>query len=256
VSANDRVHVPRQGLRAAFELLLNDIGHFDVIAELRWPANLIAPSAMSAGQLSVLLLTIHDHRDLYTIDGNSCYWYAFTVMEVIRLKFGAQETRGPAFKDRSKALTKMNVGTAADIEEVGLLYDTNWADCMEKARKREDAVRANEENIRTRIDTEQKLAQETARRERAEKERERAEKERERAEKEQELAAKKQERAEKERERAEKERERAEKEQELAAKKQEWAEKERERAEADRDRERKRAEALATELEALRKMHK
>ena len=137
VSADDCVWVPYKGLKKAFDsLVLKKMGGSNVVSELYWPSNEISLPAMSVMQLAVLLRTIHDHRDQYAANSHSCYWYAFTVMEVIRLKFGAHEEKGPAFGDRSRFLgKKMDVDD--DTNAVSTLYDVRWADWMKKVKKRE-----------------------------------------------------------------------------------------------------------------------
>jgi hypothetical protein len=45
------------------------------------------PPQMSAAQLAVLLMAVYACNDQYAANGNSCYWYMFAVMEIIRTKF-------------------------------------------------------------------------------------------------------------------------------------------------------------------------
>jgi hypothetical protein len=55
---------------------------------------------MSAAQLAILLRAVHAYNDQYAANGNSCYWYVFVVMEIIRTvlkdskqSYGAQMLR-------------------------------------------------------------------------------------------------------------------------------------------------------------------
>src|ERR1700733_7198429 len=56
---------------------------------------------MSAVQLAVLLRAVHAYNDQYTANGNSCYWYVFGVMEIIRTKFAAVPMECSALSERS-----------------------------------------------------------------------------------------------------------------------------------------------------------
>jgi hypothetical protein len=85
--------------------------------------------------LAILLSAVHAYNDQYAANGNSCYWYVYTVMEVIRTKFVAVQTEGSAFSERFMFAKKMN--GEGDVDAVRKLYDTEWAKCIEQARHRE-----------------------------------------------------------------------------------------------------------------------
>ena len=135
VDADDRVRVPENGLKANLELFaLSEFGRHNEVCTLHWPRE-NSPPQMSAAQLAVLLSAVHAYNDQYAANGNSCYWYAYTVMEVIRTKFVAVQTEGSAFAERSMfARKKMDV--EGDVEAVSKLYDTEWAKCSEQAQQR------------------------------------------------------------------------------------------------------------------------
>jgi len=209
---------------------------------------------MSAAQLATLLSAVHAYNDQYAANGNSCYWYTYTVMEVIRTKFVAVQTEGSAFAERSMFARK-KMGVEGDVEAVSKLYDTEWAKCAEQAQKRvvstvnwyfanfgesdvsQDSIRVNEENAN---------AAGAAHKDRmakieAEEGRKQAEAGRKQAEQELEREAIRRKQEEDRRKQAEVEREREKR----------RAEREKERAE----REKERAERLEAELRALRENH-
>jgi hypothetical protein len=90
---------------------------------------------MSVAQLAVLLRAIHDHSKQYLANSNSCYWYAFTVVEVICSKFSAVQTNGTAFSERG-VYKKWKPDIENAIGTVSLLYDAAWGKCTERAQKR------------------------------------------------------------------------------------------------------------------------
>jgi hypothetical protein len=90
---------------------------------------------MSAAQLTVLLSAVHAYNDQYAANGNSCYWYAYTAMEVIRTKFSAVQTKGSVFSEKSTFVRK-KMDVEGDVEAVGNLHDTEWAKCAGQAQHR------------------------------------------------------------------------------------------------------------------------
>jgi hypothetical protein len=84
VDADDRVRVPQNGLKANLEVfVLGEFGRHNEVCTLHWPHE-NSPPQMSAAQLAALLSAVHAYNDQYAANGNSCYWYAYTVMEVIQ----------------------------------------------------------------------------------------------------------------------------------------------------------------------------
>jgi len=109
---------------------LSEFGQHNEVCTLHWPHD-SSLSPMSAAQLAVLLSAVHAYNDQYAANGDSCYWYVYTVMEVIRSKFVAVQMEGrlaSAFSERSMfARKKMDV--EGNVEAVRKLYDTKWAKC-------------------------------------------------------------------------------------------------------------------------------
>jgi hypothetical protein len=109
-------------------------GKHNEISALTWPHGTSQPK-MTVAQLAVLLRAIHDHSKNYTANSNSCYWYAFTVVEVIRGKFPAVQTNGPAFAERGEYM-KWKPDLENAVQTVSLLYDAAWKKCAEQAQER------------------------------------------------------------------------------------------------------------------------
>ena len=121
VDADDRVRVPQNGLKANLELFtLSKFGRHNEVCMLHLEHAYSTPQ-MSVAQLAVLLSAIHAYNEWYAANSNSCYWYAYTVMEVICTKFVAVQLEGSAFSWRS-----MFVRKKMDVE--GELK--RWASCM------------------------------------------------------------------------------------------------------------------------------
>jgi|SRR5882724_7959017 len=133
VPADDNVWVPEKGGEATLcKWVFHEHGKYRIVSQLTWADS---QPTMSAAQLSILLRAIHEHSQFYHAKSNSCYWFAFTIMEVIRGKFPGIHTEGPAFKDRGEYL-----GWSADLEDavatVSGLYDAAWVECAGQAQRR------------------------------------------------------------------------------------------------------------------------
>jgi hypothetical protein len=90
---------------------------------------------MSVAQFAVLLRAIHDHSKQYIADSNSCYWHAFTVVEVIHSKFSAVQTNGTAFSERG-VYKKWKPDLEDAVQTVSKLYDAAWEKCAARAQER------------------------------------------------------------------------------------------------------------------------
>src|ERR1700733_4770316 len=118
VDADDCVRIPQNGLKANLELFtLSEFGRHNEVCTLRWPHDGSLPP-MSVAQLTVLLSAVHAYNDQYAANCNSCYWYAYTAMEIIRTKFSAVQTKGSVFCERSMFMRK-KMDLEGDVEAVG-----------------------------------------------------------------------------------------------------------------------------------------
>jgi hypothetical protein len=115
--------------------VLGKFGRYNEVCTLHWPHEK-SPPQMSVAQLVALLGAVHAYNNQYPTNGNSCYWFAYTIMKVIHTKFMVVQMEGSAFAERSMfARGKMDV--EGDIEAVSKLYDTEWANCIEQVQQRE-----------------------------------------------------------------------------------------------------------------------
>ena len=124
VNALDRVLVPRLGLEACLNTLVLELfADVNEVCALHWPN--AEASHMTAAELSVILIAAHMSGGQYSANGNSCYWFAYNVMELIRTKFGVVQTEGPAFAERSK-IAKMRMDIQHDVDTIGECYEAEW----------------------------------------------------------------------------------------------------------------------------------
>ena len=131
VTANDRVCVPRDGGRAFLDaLVFQEHGIHNIVCTLSWP-NANSPR-MSAAQLAVLLRTVNKHNGFYKLDSHSCYWYAYTVAEVIRRQFQPVQTEGAVFGDRGKYFC-LKPSLEDSVNAVIASYDEAWTALVQRA---------------------------------------------------------------------------------------------------------------------------
>ena len=135
VSADDRVWVALGGGRFCLDALTRrEFGDHDPVCTLSW-TNADMPPHMNAAQLAVLLRVVNQHSKVYKLGSNSCYWYAYTVAEVIRRHFGAVQTECARFSDRGKYRgVKPNLEDA--VEDVFALYKDAWTAVVQEAEQR------------------------------------------------------------------------------------------------------------------------
>jgi hypothetical protein len=135
VPADDSVWVPQAGSKACLDLYtFSTHGEHNEICTLTWQDENLEPK-MSVAQLAVLLRAIHGHSKQYIADSNSCYWHAFTVVEVIRGKFSAVQTNGTAFSERGM-YKRWKPDLEDAVQTVSQLYDAAWEKCVVQAQER------------------------------------------------------------------------------------------------------------------------
>jgi len=135
VTADDRVWVAHGGRRTYLDFLtFHEFGDHNLVCTLFWP-NPDLPPHMTAVQLEVLLRVVNQHSKMYKLSSNSCYWYAYTVAEVIYRHFRAMQTECDLFRDRGTYIgLKLNLEDA--VNAVIVSYEDAWTAVVQEAEQR------------------------------------------------------------------------------------------------------------------------
>jgi hypothetical protein len=103
--------------------------------------------SMTLAQLAILLKVVSNHSVEYDLK-YQCYWYAYTVWEVIRTHFDGTVTNDELEHKRGKYLGKV-VRKEDSVGEVTTAFDSEWRTyCDQENKEREDAREAAREAIR------------------------------------------------------------------------------------------------------------
>jgi hypothetical protein len=136
VRANDRIFIPGTGAPSLDRFQKQLSKRYDALCTM----TLVKP--MSLAQLAVLLQTFNQHSAHYNPLTYQCYWYAYTVWEVVRLEFGGIVTENK-LQDRRGKYKRVNVRHQDSVEAIIEMYTNAWrALCEEELR-----MRQNEEEV-------------------------------------------------------------------------------------------------------------
>ncbi|KIM81638.1 hypothetical protein PILCRDRAFT_498291 [Piloderma croceum F 1598] len=146
VWANDKVFIP--GTRR-FQSLDRYKKHLGEQYDSLCTVTLNAP--MSLAQLAVLLQAVYQHSVHYQLLTYQCYWYAYTVWEILRKEFGGAVSQNKLEDKRGKYMG-VNIRREDSVEAITNAYKSAWvAFCNEETRTRqqaEDIIRQAEERGR------------------------------------------------------------------------------------------------------------
>jgi hypothetical protein len=79
---------------------------------------------MSLAQLAVLLQTFNKHSAHYNPLTYQCYWYAYTIWEVLRIEFGGIVTENK-LQDRRGKYKRVNVRREDSVEAIIEMYTSS-----------------------------------------------------------------------------------------------------------------------------------
>jgi hypothetical protein len=140
VWANDRIRVPgttdSHSLESYKKFLKKN--QYDALCTV----TLSLP--MSVAQLAVLLRAVYRHSVQYNLRKYQCYWYAYTVWEILRREYGGQVSQNK-FEDRRGKYMGVKIMREDSVEAITEAYKKEWkAFCDEENRTRqqwEDLIR-------------------------------------------------------------------------------------------------------------------
>jgi hypothetical protein len=134
VPADDRIFVPGTQQFRSLERHKKLLGQkFDALCTI----TLRAP--MSLAQLAVLLKAVHQHSVDYDTLTYQCYWYAYTVWEIMRKEFDGDVSQNRLQDKRGKYMG-VNIRREDSVEAITAAYESAWeVFCKEEKKERQKA---------------------------------------------------------------------------------------------------------------------
>jgi hypothetical protein len=134
VWANDRIFIPGTRRFQSLDCYKKHLGEkYDLLCTV----TLNAP--MSLAQLAVLLQAVYRHSVHYQLLTYQCYWYAYTVWEILRKEFRGEVSQNKLEDKRGKYMG-VNIRREDSVEAITDAYKSAWmAFCDEETRLRQQA---------------------------------------------------------------------------------------------------------------------
>jgi hypothetical protein len=136
VRANDQIFIPGTGAPSLKRYKRQLSQRYNALCTMT------LTTAMSLAQLAVLLQAVNLHSVYYNPLKYQCYWYAYTIWEVLCMEFGGivAENR---LQDKQGKYMGFNIACEDSVEAITGIYTCAW----QKLCEEEIQIRKNEEEL-------------------------------------------------------------------------------------------------------------